>query len=85
MPIAKEILDILDLGRKAIASNFSCFLFIENTKIAKDKCSHCAMALDLDYPFQWLATSPSQRIIAMWVHPISVTWDRSNCDKSNLT
>ena len=36
MPIAKEILVMLILGRKAIASNFSCFFYIENTKIAKD-------------------------------------------------
>ena len=32
MPIAKEILDMLDLGRKAISSNFSSFFYIENTK-----------------------------------------------------
>ena len=39
MPIAslRDILDMLDLGRKVIASNFSCFFYIENTKIAKDK------------------------------------------------
>ena len=67
MPIAKEILNMLDLGRKAIASNFLRFFCIENTKIAKDKCSHCAMALD--YCFRWLLTAPSQRIIAQWVHP----------------
>ena len=32
MPIAKEILNMLDLGQKAIVSNFSCFFNIENTK-----------------------------------------------------
>ena len=35
---SKEISDMLDLGRKAIVSNFSCIFHIENTKIAKDKC-----------------------------------------------
>ena len=35
---SKEISDMLDLGRKAIASNFSYIFHIENTKIAKDKC-----------------------------------------------
>ena len=32
--IAKEILDMLDLGQKAIASNFSCFL---TSKIQKSQ------------------------------------------------
>ena len=34
MPIAKETLDMLDLGQKAIESNFSSFFYIKNTKIA---------------------------------------------------
>ena len=34
MPIAREILDMLDLGRKAIASNFSCFF---TSKIQKSQ------------------------------------------------
>ena len=45
----KGILDMLDLGRKAIASNFSVFLHKKNTEIAKDKSSHCAMALDYSF------------------------------------
>ena len=32
MPIAKEILDMLDLGRKSIASNFSCFFTLKKRK-----------------------------------------------------
>ena len=44
MPIEKEILNMLGLGRKP----FQVFDYIEirKKKIAKDKCSHCAMALD---------------------------------------
>ena len=42
MPIEKEILNILDLGRKP----FQLFFTSKLAKIAKDKCSHCAMALD---------------------------------------
>ena len=38
MPIAKEILDIIVV-----------FFTSKMTKIAKDKCTHCAM--DLDYSF----------------------------------
>ena len=34
MPIAKEILNMLDLGRKAIASNFTCFF---TSKIQKSQ------------------------------------------------
>ena len=49
MPIAKEILNMLNLGQKAIASNFSSFFCIESTKIANDKCSHCAMAIDYSF------------------------------------
>ena len=33
MSIAKEILNLLDLRRKAITGNFSCFFCIKNTKI----------------------------------------------------
>ena len=67
MSIAKEILNMLGLGRKVIASNFSCVFFIENTKIAKDKCSDCAMALD--YSFRRLSTAPLHIIITLWVYP----------------
>ena len=42
MPIEKEILNMLDLGRKS----FRLFFKLELANIAKDKCSHCAMALD---------------------------------------
>ena len=34
---------------QAISSNFSCLFRSKIAKIAKDKCSHCAM--DLDYSF----------------------------------
>ena len=70
MPIPKEISNMLDLGRKAIA-RISCVFCIENTKIAKNKCSHCAMALD--YSYRWLLMAPSPRIIALWVHPLTQT------------
>ena len=70
MSIAKEILNMLDLGQKAIASNFSWVFCIENTKITMDKCSHCAMALD--YSFRWLSTAPSHRMVALWVHPFTL-------------
>ena len=46
MPIAKEILNMLDLGRKAITGNFSSFFTSKLARIAKDKCSHCVMTLD---------------------------------------
>ena len=59
MPIEKGILILVE-------SYFSCFFTSKLAKIAKDKCSHCAMALD--YSFRWLSTAPSQRIIALWVH-----------------
>ena len=42
--------------------------------MAKDKCSRCAVALD--YSFRWLSTAPSQRIIALWVHPLKVVVDQ---------
>ena len=34
MPIAKEMLDMLDFGRKAMASNFSCYF---TSKIQKSQ------------------------------------------------
>ena len=67
-----EILNMFDLGQRAIASNFSCFFCIENTKMATDKCSHCAIALD--YSFWLLSTAPSHRIIPLWVHPYSLLY-----------
>ena len=45
MPTEKEILDLLDLGRKP----FQLFFYIEIAKVTKDKCSHCAMALDYNF------------------------------------
>ena len=73
MPIAKEVLNMCDLSWKAIASNFLLFFFIQNTKNAKDKCSHCAMVLD--YSFRWLLTAPSHRTIALWVHPFTLVYE----------
>ena len=35
MPIAREILDMLDIGLKAIASNFSCFFLHRKYKNCK--------------------------------------------------
>ena len=52
---------------QAISSNFSCLFRSKIAKIAKDKCSHCAM--DLYYCFRWLSTAPSHKIITLWVHP----------------
>ena len=46
MPIAREILDMLDLGRKPSQVISVVFFTSKLAKIAKDKCSHCAMALD---------------------------------------
>ena len=47
MSIAKEISDMHVIYRsKAFASNFSSFFTLKTGKIAQDKCSHCAMALD---------------------------------------
>ena len=67
MPIAKEILDMLEIGRKPSQVVLVLFL-IENSKNHKDRCSHCAM--DLDYCFRCLSTVPSHRIIALLVHPV---------------
>ena len=47
---------MLDLGRKP----FHCFFYIEISKNRKD------------YSFRWLSTAPSQRIIALWVHPYTI-------------
>ena len=55
---------------QAISNNFSCLFRSKIAKIAKDKCSHCAM--DLDYCFRWLSPAPSHRIIVLWVHPFRV-------------
>ena len=46
MPIVKEISDMSDLGRKPskVVSNF--FFTSKLAKTAKDKCSHCAIAID---------------------------------------
>ena len=68
MPIAKEISNMLDLGPKAIASNFHSVF--ASKKFIKDKCYHCAMASD--YSFRWLSTAPSYRIIALWVNPFTI-------------
>ena len=53
---------MLDLGQ----SHFSCFFTSKLAEIAKNNCSHCAMALD--NKFICLSTAPSNRIIALWVH-----------------
>ena len=53
---------------QAISSSFSCLFRSKTAKIAKDKCSHCAM--DLEYCFRWLSMALSHRIIALWVHPL---------------
>ena len=53
---------------KAIASILSWLFTSILPKFAKDKCSHCAMALD--YCFRCLSAAPSNRIIALWVHPL---------------
>ena len=49
MSIAKKILDmllLLDLGQKPSQVIQVVFFISKLAKIAKDKCSHCAMALD---------------------------------------
>ena len=45
MPIVRKILDMLDLGRKRSQVILVVFFTSELAKIAKNKCSHCAMAL----------------------------------------
>ena len=54
---------------EAITSNFSCFFTPKIAKIAKDKCSHCAIGID--YSFRCLLTAPLHRIIALRVHPLT--------------
>ena len=68
MPIAKEILDMLDIGRKPSQVISVVFFTSKIEKIAKDKCSHCAIGLDVS--FRWLSLAPSHRIIALWVNPL---------------
>ena len=45
MPITREI-DMLDLGQKPLQVISVVFFTLKLAKIAKDKCSHCAMTLD---------------------------------------
>ena len=73
MPIAREIVDMLELGRKPSQVILVVCFRSKIAKIAKDKCSHSAM--DLDYCFRWLSTAPSHRIIALWVHPFTCRLD----------
>ena len=54
---------------QAISGHLSCLFRSKIAKIAKDKCSHYAMGLD--YCFRWLSLTPSQRNIALWVHPLT--------------
>ena len=54
---------------QAFSSNFSCLFRSKIAKIAKDKCSRCAM--DFYYCFRWLSMAPSHRIIALLVHPFT--------------
>ena len=46
MAIAKEILNMLDLGVKPTQVISVVFFISKLAKIAQDKCSRCAMALD---------------------------------------
>ena len=69
MPIAKEILDMLDIGRKQSQVISVVFFTLKIAKITKDVCSHCVMGLN--YSFRWLSMAPSHRIIALWVHPFT--------------
>ena len=62
MPIVKEISDMLNIGQKPSEVILVVFFTSKLAKIAKEKCSQCAMALD--YQFQCLSTAPSNRIIA---------------------
>ena len=70
MPIVKEILGMLDIGQNPSQVILVLFFTLKIAKIIKDKCSHCVMGLD--YSFRWLSTAPSHRIIALWVHPLSL-------------
>ena len=49
MPIAKEILDILDISGEPSQVISDVFFTSEIAKIAKDNCSHYAMALDYSF------------------------------------
>ena len=68
MHIAREILSMFELGRKPSQVILGVFISSKIAKIAKGKCSHCAM--DLDYCVRWLSTVPSHRLIALLVHPL---------------
>ena len=46
MPIAKEILDMLEIGRKPSQIILVVFLDRKIAKIAKDKSTHCALDFD---------------------------------------
>ena len=67
MPMAKEISDMLDIGRKPSQVISVVFFTAKIGKIAKNKCSHCAMTLDCC--FQLLSTARLHRMITQWVHP----------------
>ena len=69
MPITKEILGMLDFGRKPLQVISVVFFTSKVAKIAKDKCTHCAMGLD--YSFRLISMAPSHRIIAQRVHPFT--------------
>ena len=75
MPIAKEISDMLDIDRKPLQVISVVFFTSKIAKIAQDKCSHCAMALD--NRFRLLSTALSHRVIAQWVHPFIVQEPRA--------
>ena len=66
MPIEREMTVIpVKLWSQAISSNFNCIFRSKIAKLAKDKCSHCAM--DLEYCFRLLSTVPSH-IITAFIH-----------------
>ena len=54
---------------QAISSNFTFHFWSTLAKMAKDKCTHCV--IDLNYCIWWLSTAPLNRIIALWVHPLT--------------
>ena len=76
MPTAKEIADMLDIGRNTLQVISVVFFTSKIAKIAQDKCSHCAMALD--YCFQLLSTTRLHRMVAQWVHPLRL-WVQTPC------
>ena len=69
MPIAQDIFDMIDIGRKpsVISGDFDIKYLLKIALIAKDICSCCAMALE--YSFQLLSAALSHRVVAQWVHP----------------